>query len=158
MVKDPNCQNKHWRKANLESIVDKKIRDVLSSPEMAAEIATANRPTKTPDNKNAEIEKRIKSIDKQIAKLMELYQNDDMPTQLLGENINKLYNEKTALEAELISSPTLDIMPFDLATELLRDAEQVWDFADEAQKRRIMQSLISRIILIDDKVDIKWAF
>ena len=49
-------------------------------------------------------------------------------------------------------------MPFDLVEELIADAAQIWDFADESQKRRIMQSLISRIILTDDEVKIEWAF
>lgn len=32
------------------------------------------------------------------------------------------------------------------------------DFADESQKRRILQSLVSRIVLTDDDVKIEWAF
>ena len=49
-------------------------------------------------------------------------------------------------------------MPFDLVQELIADAAQIWDFADEAQRRRIAQSLISRIILTDDEIEIEWAF
>ena len=41
MVKDPNCMNKIWKGAELEAIVDAQIRELLSSPEMAAEIATS---------------------------------------------------------------------------------------------------------------------
>ena len=158
MVKDPNCKNKHWRASELESIIDAKVHEVLRSPEMAAEIAAAKKPQPVANDKNAGIEKRIKAIDKQIGKMMELYQHDDIPPELLGENINKLYNEKTALEAALEPEQKSDVLPFDLAEELLRDAAQVWDFADEDQKRRILQSLINRIVLTDDKVDIEWAF
>lgn len=89
---------------------------------------------------------------------MELYQQDDIPAELLGGKINKLYAEKTALQSSLMPEETDETVPFDLVQELIADAAQIWDFADESQKRRIMQSLISRIVLTDDDVKIEWAF
>lgn len=157
MVKDPNCQNKIWKASELEPIIDEQIRAVLRSPEMAAEIASG-KPKDVPVTKNADIEKRIRDVDKQISKLMELYQQDDIPAELLGDKINKLYNERTALQSSLVPVVEPDTMPFDLVAELLADAAQIWDFADESQKRRIMQSIISRIILTEDDVKIEWAF
>lgn len=158
MVKDPNCKNKIWKGSELEPIIDAKIRELLSSPQMAAEIAAARKPKPAPTGRNAEVEKRLREIDKQIGKLMELYQHDDIPPELLGERINKLYNERTALESTLAPVVEDEAMPFDLVEALISDAAQVWDFADENQKRRILQSLVSRIILTDDKVEIEWAF
>lgn len=157
MIKDPNCKNKIWKAQDLEPIIDAQIRELLSSPQMAAEVAT-NKAKPVPTTKNTDIERRIHEIDKQISKLMELYQQDDIPPELLGDKINKLYNERTALQSSLepVVEPTT--MPFDLVEELLSDAAQVWDFADEAQKKRIMQSLISRIVLTEDDVKIEWAF
>lgn len=157
MVKDPNCKNKIWKAQDLEPIIDAQIRELLSSPQMAAEVAT-NKAKPVPTTKNTDIERRIHDIDKQISKLMELYQQDDIPPELLGDKINKLYNERMALQSSLepVVEPTA--MPFDLVEELLSDAAQVWDFADEAQKKRIMQSLISRIVLSGDDVKIEWTF
>lgn len=157
MIKDPNCKNKIWKAQDLEPIIDAQIRELLSSPQMAAEVAT-NKAKPVPTTKNTDIERRIHDIDKQISKLMELYQQDDIPPELLGDKINKLYNERTALQSSLepVVEPTA--MPFDLVEELLSDAAQVWDFADEAQKKRIMQSLISRIVITEDDVKIEWAF
>ena len=157
MVKDPNCKNKIWKGSELEPIIDAKVRELLSSPEMAAEIA-ASHSKPVPVSKNADIEKRLREIDKQIGRLMELYQHDDIPPELLGERINKLYNERTALESTLTPVVENEVMPFDLVEALIADAAQVWDFADESQKRRILQSLVSRIVLTDDDVKIEWAF
>lgn len=158
MVKDPNCKNKHWNSKQLEELVDSRIREILHSPELAREIAASAHPKPVVSSKNKDLEKRIREIDRQIAKLMELYQNDGIPPQLLGDSINKLYLEKTALESALEPEPESNIMTFDLAEELLADAAQIWDFADDDQKRRIMQSLINRIVIDGDKVDIEWAF
>ena len=156
MVKDPNCKNRNWKAEDLEPRIDAKIRARLRSPDLMGELA-AEKPLAPADNRNADIEKRIRDIDKQIARLMELYQRDDIPPDLLGDNINKLYNEKTALQAALEPVEEQESVSLDLARALLEDAAAVWDFADEAQKRRIMQSLIKKIVLTDDDIDIQWA-
>jgi len=157
MIKDPNCKNKNWKASVLESKVEAQLKELLHSPQMVLKIST-NKPKKTPINKNDAIEKKIKEADKQINKLMELYQHDDIPTDLLGSRINKLYMEKMALQAALTPATEINAMPFDLAESLISDAAQVWDFANENQKRRIMQSLISRIVLTDDDIQIEWLF
>lgn len=157
MVKDPDCKNKIWKAQDLEPQIDAKIRELLQSPQMIKDIQ-ANKPKSLPVGDNSDIEKRIRSIDKQIGKLMELYQQDDIPAELLGDKINKLYNEKTALQSAITPASEPESMPFDLVEELVSDAAQIWDFADEPQKRRIMQSLISRITLTDDDVEIEWTF
>lgn len=100
MIKDPNCKNKIWKAQDLEPIIDAQIRELLSSPQMAAEVAT-NKAKPVPTTKNTDIERRIHDIDKQISKLMKLYQQDDIPPELLGDKINRLYNERTALQSSL---------------------------------------------------------
>lgn len=100
MIKDPNCKNKIWKAQDLEPIIDAQIRELLSSPQMAAEVAT-NKAKPVPTTKNTGIERRIHDIDKQISKLMKLYQQDDIPPELLGDKINRLYNERTALQSSL---------------------------------------------------------
>ena len=158
MIKDPNCMNKIWKAPELDALVDSKIRELLQSPKMAAELA-ASRLKKTPAvSSNANIEKRIRDIDKQISKLMELYQMDDIPAELLGGKINKLYGERTALQETLSPNEEPEAVPFDLVKELIADAAQIWDYADESQKRRILQSLISKIVITEDDVEIEWAF
>ena len=158
MIKDPNCQNKIWRAQDLEPIIEEKILALLRNPPIAEELAAGKPKTTAPVSKNTDIERRIREIDRQIGKLMELYQQDDIPPELLGEKINRLYGEKTALENSIAPVKETDAMPLDLVAELITNAAEIWDFADENQKRRILQSLISRIVLTDDQVDIEWAF
>lgn len=158
MIKDPNCQNKIWRAQDLKPIIEEKILALLRNPQIAEELAAGKPKAAAPVSKNTDIERRIREIDRQIGKLMELYQQDDIPPELLGEKINRLYSEKTALENSIAPVEETNAMPLDLVTELITNAAEIWDFADENQKRRILQSLISRIVLTDDQVDIEWAF
>lgn len=158
MIKDPNCQNKIWRAQDLKPIIEEKILALLRNPQIAEELAAGKPKAAAPVSKNTDVERRIREIDRQIGKLMELYQQDDIPPELLGEKINRLYGEKTALENSIAPAEETNAMPLDLVAELITNAAEIWDFADENQKRRILQSLISRIVLTDDQVDIEWAF
>jgi len=159
MVKDATCRNKNWKAEKLEGIVCSRVREIIQSPKIAFEIAKQNH-TKpvTVNTETINIEKRIREIDKQINKFMELYQIDGIPPEILSENINKLYNEKTSLQDMLKPEKEIADVSFDLIEALLQNAAQVWDFADESQKRKILQDLIKRIVLTDDNVDIEWNF
>lgn len=157
MIKDPNCQNRNWRTEELNGEIESRIREVLSNPDLAVEISS--RKTKPPKKQNStKIEKRIIEIDKQINKLMSLYQKDEIPPEILGDKINILYQEKTALQSTIIPVEEPEKVPFDLIEALISDASQIWDFADEQQKRRIIQSLISKITLTGDDIKIEWTF
>ena len=160
MVKDPKCKNRYWRTQDLEAKVEEQIRLVLQSPQIALENAQAKHSATPPDNQhNAKIKKRIRAIDRKISKTMELYQRDDIPADVLSENINKLYNEKTALESSLApAEESSQDASLDLTQALIADAAQLWDFADETQKRRIIQSLVKKIILTNDDIQIEWRF
>ena len=62
------------------------------------------------------------------------------------------------MQETLLPDEEPSAIPFDLVKELIADAAQIWDYADELQKRRILQSLISKIVITEDDVEIEWAF
>ena len=159
MIRDANCTNKHWRKADLETLVEQRVYELLQSPEIAQDLIEVSRQKSiSADTEGIEVEKRLGAIDREIKKFMELYRIDGIPPEILAENIKKLYAEKTALEAQLKSANRIPATPFDLVEELLYNATQVWNFADLSQKRRILQDLIDRIIIDGKNVKIEWSF
>lgn len=158
MVKDPDCQNKNWKAADLEAIVEERVRQLLAAPEIAKELAASKHSEKLATHDNSKIEKRIREIDKQIGKLMDLYQVDGIPPEILGEKINILYHEKSTLESMIAPVEEPEIKSFDLVNELISNAAQIWDYGDKDQKRRILQCLIKRIVLTGDNVEIEWLF
>lgn len=159
MVKDSTCKNKTWKASELEGLIKSRIRELLMSPQMAKDIITSNQnKSVVVNNDTLKIERRIREIDKQIAKLMDLYQVYGIPAEILGTNINKLYHEKISLESTLKPVEKTELTPFSLIEELIKDAAQVWDFSDDSQKRRIIQGLVNRITLTGDSIDIEWSF
>ncbi len=63
-----------------------------------------------------------------------------------------------ALQDSLEPTEEVEVKSFHFAFELLEEAAQILDLSDDQQKRRILQDLIKRIVLIDDKVQIEWNF
>lgn len=157
MLKPGQCDNDIWKKDELEGLIESKVSELLRTPNALKDLVNKSVKTTKVQPGVATLEKRIKEIDKQIEKLMLLYQKDNIPANILSDNISKLYNEKTNLEKSITSEMTsTSTNTFDLASELLKSAALIWDFADEEQKRRILQSLITRITLDGKNVNIEW--
>ena len=157
MQKPGVCDNDIWKKDELESLIESKVAKLLREPEILKSLATKTDDSIKAKSNISALEKRIKEIDKQIAKLMLLYQEDSIPPDILSDNISKLYNEKLSLQNSIAEEmPDNPANSFDLAAELLKNAARIWDFADEGQKRRILQSLITRITLDGKNVNIEW--
>lgn len=68
MIKDSDCKNKHWKAEYLNGIVQNRVEELLRSPDVAFEIAEKQRHKPVVINTENHIEKRIREIDKQIAK------------------------------------------------------------------------------------------
>lgn len=156
MVKDPNCRNRIWPRQELESRISAKIRGRLKSPGLAAELAAARQSPVQPRVENAAID-RLRGIDKQIDKCMDLYAQDSIPSQVISKKISALLAEKSALQKMSPSKGGLTAPPLDIVQQLIENAEQIWDFSDDHQKKRILQSLIDKIVLSGENIEIFWA-
>ena len=107
------------------------------------------------------ITKKIQNLDKQIGRLMDLYQDERMPMEVVSARIGKLHRDKVALEEQLAAieppGPKRDYSD-DAFAALLDDFATVWKSADAADRREIISTLIDKIVLDDDHVKIEWAF
>ncbi|MCL2773202.1 MAG: hypothetical protein FWD71_07605 [Oscillospiraceae bacterium] len=100
-------------------------------------------------------------MDKQISRLMDLYQNESIPADVLGERIEKLYKEKISLSEQLERlSPKKKETDFNIdgVVAILKDINVIWNYASVEQKKNIAKTLINRIVLNDDDVKIEWSF
>lgn len=158
MVRDPSCRNKIWPRQELERQMDLKIREELHSQRLAKELVALKRSSNRPRAVSS-AECRLQDIDKRINKLMDLYALDSIPPEVISQKISAMLAEKSALQRSLaLSAPLAAPPPLDLVHELLENAEQIWDFSDVQQKRRIFQSLIDKVVLSGENIEIFWAF
>jgi len=81
MVKAKKCENTNWRLDELESIVEGQVKRLLVNPKYFDKLLKENQKKimKKPRGEADIISDKIKSLDKQIDKMMSLYQEDSIP-------------------------------------------------------------------------------
>jgi site-specific DNA recombinase len=163
MIKADECDNKNWRLDELEAIIESQVKRLLVDPKYFDRLMKEQKKAevKKPRGEADIIADKIKALDKQIDKLMNLYQEDGIPVNVLSVRIDKLYREKTGLEEQLAKiAPPEPETDFNAegVVDLLKDFATIWDVAAPEQRRKIIQALINRIILDGDRVDIEWSF
>jgi len=112
-------------------------------------------------DKKTKQEKRVSEIDKQIAKLMDLYSLDKVPFNELSAKIDALHKEKSAILGQINkdaeSNPKASISASEFRS-LIAGIADVWDIADIEQRRYLLSSLIKRIVIDDEDIVIEWTF
>ena len=148
------CFNKIWRVEDLEKrvvdIIKEKTKDEESIRKAYNEMIKNRN-----QNNNEVIEKRIKKIDNQINKLMDLYQFDKLPTHVISERIEKLYNEKKTLESQKVDTLENDFPTFEEVYEYMQRFNKIWDRLDRERKIAVLDDMIEAIYVDDDDIDVK---
>lgn len=142
-IVDPNCKNKKWKIAELDALVTEYICnlnfDTISSKQSV--------PDKTPDHS-----KRLLEIDKQISRMLDLYQVGNIPMDVISQRIDDLAKEKEILSA------TEQNMNKRVSKKVYRDARNrfISMAADGAleEKRASLSVLVNKIEIDDDHVNI----
>lgn len=165
MVKDKYCINKTWEMGKLDDlIVNELVKKSLDSKKLrkAYEYEQSKTNVISIDNSADILEKKIKDIDSNINKLMDLYQDDKIPIKIISERIEKLYNEKKDIENNLNKFLERDIVkkvshiPFEQYMFWLENFEEIWNEAEFEEKKIILTSFIEKIIVSKDSVEVVW--
>jgi site-specific DNA recombinase len=163
MIKADHCDNKNWRLEELEARIVEEMEQLFGDP-LCLESLLAEREKSIKNKPRTEddiFRDKIKEYDVQISHLMDLYQNKDMPANIVSARIEKLYSERTALDEQLHKlRPDLTDDSFDPAVfaKIVADAGAIWAQADTPGKRQILQTFINRIDLDGDDYRIEWSF
>ena len=149
MVKAPNCQNKNWKKEDLESLVLGEIAKLQNEP--------LNVPDQ--DENDAKIPlilAEIEKTDKAKNRLMDLYASGLFEMAELEAKIRPLNAQKERLAAELEriqAEPTKKT-----ATALVETFADALEQGDSEQVRILVRALIHKIVIDGEDVAIYWTF
>ena len=150
MIKDPNCKNKNWRMDRLDEIIFDQIRQLVLDPDHG--------PSETLESDNTEIliQGEIEKIDGQISRYLDLYGLDQIPNTVLQKKIEDLNNQRSSLVK------TLEDIPHKPDRS---DMENIINsFSDVIEKgsfeeiRTVLFTLIDKIILDGENIEIHWKF
>lgn len=152
---DPNCKNKKWDIQILDKIVKGEILEAALNEEYLNKIIY-NKEIVTVDNTN-EILKRIDEIDKQILRMIDLYQVGNIPVEQISNRITKLEKEKDTISDQLVDKKQTKLSVFE-AKGILSRATLVLDNGDLSQQRMVISNLIDYIEIDDECIQIHWSF
>lgn len=153
-VKDPNCKNDNWEIGKLDQLVQQEIRGIITQPDLLENITrTASARHEAKIDRPA-LQKRISEIDGQIAKLVDLYQIGSIPMETITQRINALSTERAQLQEQL-DAP--DLVPsVERFLEAVENYKAGFDTGDIDSQRMFIASLVERIIIDGQSVDIRW--
>ena len=144
-IVDPNCKNKKWKIEEL----DRLVLDYITRLDFSK--LHNSHPVQIP---STDYSFRLAEIDKQIGKLIDLYQVSGISLETIQEKMNALNKEKEALL--IISKPKN--VPVTTLAEMITARDTLMSLSDSGsldEKRACLTMIIDRIIIDDDNVNIK---
>jgi site-specific DNA recombinase len=151
MAKSDKCDNRNWKRAELEEIIWNEIL------KLDVEIENETSPLIDMIDDSDQIIKKIDQIDIQISRLMDLYSIDSMPVEMIGKKIKTLNDEKNELLNELDIAEEKSVA-MDEVIEELKTAEDVKEKGTLEEQRALIEYLIQKIVIDDDSITIRWRF
>lgn len=148
MIRADHCDNKVWDMDELNDAILAEVRTLALDPDAMMEEPKRKDP--------APLRERIAEIDKQIDRLLDLYQTAEIDGIRLSERVKALQTEKDALAAD-IAEIGRDVGN-EHAVNLLHTFGDVIDDADAETVKAIVHGLIDRIVIDGDDITIYWAF
>lgn len=141
-MKSNHCKNRYYRQDDLDNLITGYVMDLDIE-----DITPKKGEFKPVDNS-----KQIADIQKQISKLLDLYTVDGISIEDIKNRVEKLTDQKNKLiQAQTIEEPKQQ--DIDLVS-----VKNIMQNGSISEKRAILTSLISKITLYSDHIDIDWNF
>lgn len=154
-ITDPNCKNDNWNIEELDTLVIDTIRELMENKEMIQELTSRPKPNIEYLIDTKKINARIETINKQLGKLIDLYQVGTLPIEILTPKVEALAQEKNMLleKLNMKEDKTDSIATF---IDTLNTFETHFETFDLDAKRMLIATLIERIEIDGNDVQIQW--
>ncbi len=143
----PKCKTPNYNTKKLDNLI---IDEVLKLSYDENAIQALIKPRKQTDHRKA-----IKSLEKQKSRLIDLYAIGGIDLEDLTNKISDLSNRIETLKSD---HPEMPELTFEDAKEIFRNAKEIINSEDIERKRAILHSLIKKIVLDGNKIEIHWRF
>lgn len=153
-IVDPNCKNDNWPIEMLDNAVISSINKLLDDQVMFQSILKSSEKKDNSANLTA-IQKRLKEIDNQTERLIELYQVGGIPMENLTQRISKLKNEQEILSKQLSNDDSATDKKQAFIENLNLFKTSFHDSSLESQ-RLMVSTIVSKITINGNKVEVNW--
>lgn len=157
MIIDPTCRNRTYNVKDLDKAVIDELQRLHADSGYFNSVAERSECSVTDDR--AILVKRTDDIDKQMQRLIELYQIGGIDFERINKKIADLNAEKDALDAELSRmGNAAKPLTKGKAKRQLAAFSRLVNTAETAELRQVMDTLIDAIIVYDDRLEFVWKF
>lgn len=143
----PKCKTPNYNTKKLDALI---VGEVLKLSYDDKAIKALIKPHKTVDHRKA-----IKSLEKQKSRLIDLYAVGGINLEELTSRITLITDKLTTLKND---KPVQAELSFNEARKIFDNAKEVFDTGDIERQRLILQSLIKKIVIVGDNIEIHWRF
>lgn len=158
MIKDPNCKNPSFNMNKLDGIILGEVRKLAIDEDYFNNII-ARSDIKDPEIDTNALKGRITDIDKQINKLIDLYQLGNIDFNVINEKIEKLTLEKQTIENDIDKfNEEIPSINMTEVKNIIVTLPEILDNGDREEIKSVVHSLIESILIYDDAIEINWKF
>jgi len=150
---DPNCKNDNWKIEDLDQIIMDEIKMLAYNPVYLNNLFEKQT---IKAHQDGGILKRIKDIDNQISRLLDLYQIKNSPINQIAPRIDALQNEKEKLEKILNEETLNDSIDKSDFMNWIKSSEMVFSSGSIEEKRMFISYLIKSIEVDGKSIAINW--
>lgn len=151
LVRDPNCDNEY---ADAKTIEDVVIADIFDFTKQNMEIEN---PKETIEVGNV-LQQQYNDLNKKLKRLYDLYTDDEDET--LIEMIQDVKKEMSKLKQKQEEEKERNFWSKNIerTKKELKALSDIWEFMTITEKRNAIRSLIDKIIVTHDRIEIKYKF
>lgn len=155
-ITDPNCKNENWAVEELDDIVKNAIIRLKFDDSYLKEVSKRRTPATPHENITNAIQNKIKDIDGQISRLIDLYQIGGIPAEDIKSRVDILQKEKSGLlsQAEKVGHDKKASKSD--TKKLLNKADYIFNNSPLDEQRLFVRSLINYIEIDGKRLDIHW--
>ena len=158
MIKSDNCTNRlhPYTVEQLDSMIIDEIKK-LSLDQSKFESMVMELREATPDEFDG-YEERLEEIERQINRLLNLYQLGIMEISEFQDRISDLKEEKEKIQAEMERQEASAAMPLEIAWKHITSLSAVLENGDTEEVHKIIHTLVDKVVVLNSDVTIYWSF
>lgn len=144
---------------DLDRLVTAEVQKLSVDPDRIRRAAAPAAASASSSEAADAIRSRLADLRRQESKLVDLYQIGGIDLQMIKSRMDDLHKEQEKLSASLAEeSPSRAALSADDAIDALSSFPSVFSSGTLQEKRQILRTLIDRIVIYPDHVDIHWTF
>ncbi len=161
MIVREDCRNRRkvYGVEELDAIIMEEVGKLRTDPD-AIRAMLEDWTTEGSQENTAALEEELSHTEKQIQRLVDLYQTGALELDEVQERLDSLKDKRAALQAsiEQAGEAAAAVPDLEEVMDQLRDFSSLMREGSFEERRAAVQSLIDRIIVNNEDVTIKWSF